>query len=108
MFRDAVQRAGSTPLIHYYFERTLTVSDVDAMSDALAVGLAERDIQSGDRVALYLQNVPQFVIAMLAIWKVGAIAVSCNPMLRSASSRNSSTTRARAIVALESLRRQSA
>ena len=36
----------------------------------------------GDRVALYLQNVPQFVVAALAAWKLGAIAVSVNPMLK--------------------------
>ena len=36
----------------------------------------------GDRVALYLQNVPQFVVALLAIWKLGAVAVPINPMLR--------------------------
>jgi long-chain acyl-CoA synthetase len=106
MFRDAAHRAGPAPLIHY-FERTLTVSEVDAMSDAVAVGLAERNIRPGDRVALYLQNVPQFVIAALAIWKVGAIAVSCNPMLRSAElAKQLDDSGARAIVTLESLYRE--
>ena len=34
----------------------------------------------GDRLAVYLQNVPQFVLAMLATWKAGGIMVSINPM----------------------------
>jgi long-chain acyl-CoA synthetase len=106
MFRDAVARAPAAPLIHY-FERTLTTTEVDAMSDALAVALAEREIRSGDRVALYLQNVPQFVIAALSIWKAGAIVVSCNPMLRTAElAKQLNDSGARAIVSLESLYRE--
>jgi len=81
MFAAAVAAAPAAPLVHY-FDRTLSVGEVDGMSDALAVGLAERGVRTGDRVALYLQNVPQFVIAALAVWKAGAIVVSCNPMLR--------------------------
>ena len=33
------------------------------MSDALAAALLERGFRTGDRLAVYLQNVPQFVIA---------------------------------------------
>jgi acyl-coenzyme A synthetase/AMP-(fatty) acid ligase len=29
-------------------------------------------VQPGDRVAVYLQNMLQFVIAMLATWKAGS------------------------------------
>lgn len=106
MFSDAVRRAGSAPLVHY-FERTLSVDDCDAMSSALAVGLAELGVVRGDRVAVYLQNDPQFVIAMLAIWKLGAIAVSCNPMLRRPElQKQLDDSGARAIIALESLQRE--
>ena len=31
-------------------------------------------------MALYLQNVPQFLVAMLGTWKAGGIAVAVNPM----------------------------
>ena len=79
MFQAAVGRAPDRPLVHY-FDRTLTVAEVDRLSDAVAVGLAEVGVQPGDRVALYLQNVPQFLIGQLATWKVGAIMVSINPM----------------------------
>jgi long-chain acyl-CoA synthetase len=36
------------------------------MTDALAVGLAGLGVGRGDRVAVYLQNTPQFVLAMVA------------------------------------------
>ncbi len=81
MFRASVLRSPDQHLIHY-FDASLTVKEVDELSDALAVGLDSLGVERGDRVALYLQNVPQFVISVLASWKLGAIAVPCNPMLR--------------------------
>ena len=81
MFRATVARNGSAPLVHY-FDRSLSAAECDAMSDALAVGLQQRGVEAGDRVAVYLQNIPQVVIAVLAIWKCGAVVVPCNPMLR--------------------------
>jgi long-chain acyl-CoA synthetase len=81
MFRATLARNPNAPLV-YYFERALSAAECDAMSDALAVGLQERGVETGDRVAVYLQNVPQVVIAVLAIWKCGAVVVPCNPMLR--------------------------
>jgi long-chain acyl-CoA synthetase len=81
MWRDSVAQAGEQPFIHY-FGQTRTFADVDSDSDALAVALARRGLSSGDRIALYLQNVPQFVVALIAIWKLGCVAVPVNPMLK--------------------------
>jgi long-chain acyl-CoA synthetase len=63
-----------------YFDGTLSARDVDAHSNALAVELQARGIRAGDRVAIYLQNVPHYAIALLAIWQAGAVAVPLNPM----------------------------
>ncbi|WP_022977966.1 class I adenylate-forming enzyme family protein [Nevskia ramosa] len=81
LFRAAVAKAADKPALHY-FDATLSYTEVDAQSDALACALLARGVQRGDRIALVLQNVPQFVIALVAIWKAGAIAVSINPMNR--------------------------
>jgi long-chain acyl-CoA synthetase len=81
MFRATAARDRNALLVHY-FDRSLTAGECDAMSDALAVALQERGVEAGDRVAVYLQNVPQVVIAVLAAWKCGAVIVPCNPMLR--------------------------
>ncbi len=81
MFEAAVRSGAERPCIHY-LDATLSLGRVAALSDAFAVALASRGIAKGDRVALYLQNVPQFVIAMVGLWKLGAIAVAANPMLR--------------------------
>jgi long-chain acyl-CoA synthetase len=81
MFRAAVDRAGDRPLVRY-FDAVLSGSEVDRLSDGLAVGLREAGVGPGDRIAVYLQNVPQFMLTMLASWKLGAIMVSINPMLK--------------------------
>lgn len=81
IFRAAVARAASHPAIHY-FDGTLSYAELDARSDALACALLADGITRGDRVALLLQNVPAFVIGLIAAWKAGAIAVSLNPMNR--------------------------
>jgi long-chain acyl-CoA synthetase len=81
MFRATVARNPRAPLVHY-FEQKLTAGECDALSDALAAGLERRGVLPGDRVAIYLQNIPQVVLAVLAAWKCGATIVPCNPMLR--------------------------
>jgi long-chain acyl-CoA synthetase len=79
-FRSAAVTDGDRPFLRY-FDGALRYRDVDVLSDALAVALQDNGFQHGDRVALYMQNVPQYVIALLATWKAGGIAVAINPML---------------------------
>ena len=81
LFRHAVETSAGAPAIHY-FDRTLSYAEVDRLSDRFATWLIGQDINAGDRVALYLQNVPQFVICLIGTWKAGAIGVSINPMNR--------------------------
>ena len=78
-------------------------------SDALAVALGELGVAPGDRVAVQLQNMPQFLIALAAAWKAGAAVVPVNPMLtpreRAVLLEDSG---ARVLIALEALGRASA
>jgi long-chain acyl-CoA synthetase len=81
MFRATLARQPDTPIV-YYFDQSLTAAEIDAASDAVAVAFRQWKIQPGDRVAMYLQNIPQVMITVLAAWKCGAVIVPCNPMLR--------------------------
>ena len=65
-----------------YFDAVLTYADVDRLSDQLAGWLDSKRVGRGDRIAIILQNIPQFLIAAVAAWKLGAIIVSLNPMYR--------------------------
>ncbi|GAA3733740.1 hypothetical protein GCM10022239_07430 [Leifsonia bigeumensis] len=60
----------------------LTALDVDRLSDQFAVEFEDRGVVKGDRVAVYLQNIPYHPLVLLALWKLGAIGVLVNPMYR--------------------------
>src|ERR1700760_1956307 len=79
MFKASVRRNPDGDFIRY-FGAGITGRELDELSDAFAVALAGLGVIAGDRVVLYLQNVPQFVIGLLATWKAGAVAVPVNPM----------------------------
>ncbi|MCE3551451.1 AMP-binding protein [Pseudonocardia sp. RS11V-5] len=79
MFRAAVARNPDGDAIRY-FDGRISYAELDALTDAFAAGITAEGFTPGDRVAVYLQNVPQFVIAQVGAWKAGGIAVSINPM----------------------------
>jgi long-chain acyl-CoA synthetase len=81
MFRAGVERDPEGVALQY-FDGTITRRELDELSDGLAAGLLANGFGPGDRLAVYLQNVPQFVIAMVAAWKAGGVMVSINPMSR--------------------------
>jgi long-chain acyl-CoA synthetase len=103
MFRSTAERIPDAPAI-FYFDQAISFKELDELSDALAVGLRDQGFEPEDRLAVYLQNVPQFSITMLATWKAGGITVSVNPMLKG---REATTiladSGAKALVTLESL-----
>jgi long-chain acyl-CoA synthetase len=81
MFGSCLRQDPGAPMIRY-FDGALTRRDLDEEAGAFAAALVAAGFSRGERVALYLQNVPQFLIAMLGTWKAGGIAVAVNPMNR--------------------------
>lgn len=81
-FRASVARAPEHPALAY-FDGRLGYRETDALSDSVAGHLAAKGLQRGDRVAIMLQNSPQFVLALLGAWKAGATVVPLNPMYKS-------------------------
>ncbi len=67
-----------------YYGRRISYRELKCQVDALAGFLQSRwGVAKGDRVLLYLQNSPQFVIAFYAILRADAVVVPVNPMNRS-------------------------
>ena len=62
---------------------TLTYGELNSRANRLANALKANGVQRGDRVALYLPNIPEFPLAYIAVQKVGAVAVSVNSMFKS-------------------------
>jgi acetoacetyl-CoA synthetase len=57
----------------------VTAEELAGQVGALAMALAEMGVEQGDRVAAYLPNVPQAVVAMLATSSLGAVWSACAP-----------------------------
>lgn len=66
----------------YYFDQSLTFSEIDDASNVLATALLDHGVVAGDRIAVYLQNDPQWLVALLAAWKCRTAVACVNPMLR--------------------------
>jgi len=81
IFENSVSRRPQAAAIHY-FDTTITYEELNAMANSLAAALYDMGVSKDDRVALDLQNVPQFLISQYAVWKLGAIVVPLNPMHR--------------------------
>jgi fatty-acyl-CoA synthase len=64
-----------------FYESAITYGELQRQCEKLA-GYLQREcgVKRGDRVALYMQNSPQFVIAYYAILRADAVVVPVNPM----------------------------
>ena len=59
-----------------------TYQELDNMVNALAAALAEIGFDKGDRIAIYMKNSLEFVVAFYALQKLGLITVWINPIYR--------------------------
>ncbi|MFO7886244.1 MAG: AMP-binding protein, partial [Desulfobacteraceae bacterium] len=57
-----------------------TFAQVKDTSDRIANFLSNKDIKKGDRIAIFLPNIPQFPEILFGILKAGAVCVNCNPV----------------------------
>ena len=62
-----------------YGDRQYTLTELDALTSGMATNLEQRGVRSGGRVALMSSNRPEFVVAVRAIWKLGAAVVLLSP-----------------------------
>jgi len=78
-FKRSVSKYPESPCI-YYFDTAYSFAQVEKLSVSLAAALSDRGVCRGDRVLFVLQNIPQAIIASLAVWMRGGIVVPVNPM----------------------------
>ena len=82
VLRESAARHPDKPLC-LLGDVALTYAQVDEMSGRVAAGLLGLGLQRGDKVALQLPNVPQFLFAYFGVLKAGLVVVPLNPLLRS-------------------------
>ncbi len=73
------EQAPEQPALHF-MGRTLSWRALHAQALTLAGALQDLGVAHGDRVLLFSQNSPQFVIAFHAVLRLGAVVVCVNPM----------------------------
>jgi fatty-acyl-CoA synthase len=67
---------------YVFLGRSLSYTELHRQAEALAGWLQAQGVGRGDRVALFMQNCPQFVIAFYAVQRADAVVVPVNPMNR--------------------------
>jgi long-chain acyl-CoA synthetase len=95
--REAAYPFGKVPITEYLVRRAsvhpdkpaiifyglkLTFRELNDLSDRFAALLHARGVRAGDRVAVFLPNCPQFLVAFYGILKLGAIHVPVNPLFK--------------------------
>lgn len=78
LIEQAADRFPETLALLYEGQR-YTFRELDGLASSLARALAAQGIGPGARVALYLSNRPEWIIALLGVHKAGAAAVLISP-----------------------------
>ncbi len=81
LLRDSAKRYPDRPCL-YYNGRTMSYSEVDGLSARFASALVSLGAKKGDRVALFMPNIPQFVISYFGVLEAGGVVVACNPLYK--------------------------
>ena len=58
--------------------KSWTYSEIRESADRFAAALLERDVAAGDRLLVHMENCPEFLIAVFACARIGAVAVTTN------------------------------
>ena len=81
LVHDHAQRNGDKPAI-IFMDRPISYAALDAQIERAANALAARGVRHGDRVAIMLPNVPQFIVAYYAVMRLGAVVVPINVLYK--------------------------
>jgi acyl-CoA synthetase (AMP-forming)/AMP-acid ligase II len=72
------------PIALVFEESEFSPSQLGAFAAGLAETLAEHGVRTGQRVALMSSNRPEFVIAVQALWRLGASVILLSPAYKQA------------------------
>jgi long-chain acyl-CoA synthetase len=79
LFDEAAAKGGTAPLIDF-LGRHYSYAETHAAANRVAAGLAALGYGPGDRIGLFLPNVPHYLAAYYGILKLGATAVNFSPL----------------------------
>jgi long-chain acyl-CoA synthetase len=79
MFERTLQRNPQAPFLHF-LGRTYSYSEIHTQARSFAAGLQALGIARGDRVGLFLPNVPIYAAAYYGAMMAGAVVVNFSPL----------------------------
>lgn len=79
-FLDDAARNYPNQVYTIFNDATRVFSQVKDVADRLGAFLASRGIKPGDRVGIFLPNIPHYPAIFFGILKAGGVCVTCNPM----------------------------
>jgi long-chain acyl-CoA synthetase len=79
LFERTLRKNPGAPFLHF-LGRTYTYSHIHKQAEAFAVGLQALGIAKGDRVGLFLPNVPIYAAAYYGAMMAGAVVVNFSPL----------------------------
>ncbi|MGQ9530379.1 MAG: long-chain-fatty-acid--CoA ligase [Candidatus Bathycorpusculaceae bacterium] len=65
-----------------YFDRKISYKELNIISDKFATALADFGVKKGDKVAIFLPNIPPFIMAYYGTIKTGAIVTAISPLYK--------------------------
>ena len=81
MLRESASAHPNKPLMHVN-DLSFTYAQTDEISGRIASALLALGLERGDKVAVQLPNVPQFLFTYFGILKAGLVMVPLNPLLK--------------------------
>jgi len=81
LVRDVAERNGGKPAL-IFGDQPISYAELDTRIERAANGMAARGIYRGDRIALLLPNIPEFIVAYFAILRCGGIVVPINVLYK--------------------------
>lgn len=76
----SAERGRRTALICASTGRTISYAELPALVERTAAGLAALSIGQGDVVAIFAANSPEYVLAVLAVARLGAVVTTASPL----------------------------
>jgi long-chain acyl-CoA synthetase len=81
LLRASALKAPKNPALHFQSNQ-LSYGELNTLVNRFAESLQGLSVRKGDRVALYLPNIPQFIIAYYGALRIGGVVVAISPLYK--------------------------
>ena len=81
LLREAAKKHPDQTAI-FYLGTKITYKELDQYTDKFATALHNLGVRKGDRVAVYLPNIPQYIIGYYSASRAGAIVTAVSPLYK--------------------------